>query len=423
MWKQLKNLQNLHKICTRTYLSQAYQCTEAWNARLNTPILQKINLENYLFELDQKFQQQGKFSCIDIDICCNKLLDDTYMDELFDILHKLRMTMETSNTPDSTHHAVVRNLITMGKYEELLQILNDPLNYGIFLDTFSANLLLDTLTENQNFTFAAKAATILMLQEDFGNDITKALSLLACWKYLQNPEPFEKPAEAPQAPAETEVKPKKKPEEVRIRVKYVRNPFFDEHFDLRDPQQLVGKTLYYLGMHLPSSVESSVQILGLALFGKFEKGLKLVSNLKDGQEIYSEVLVKSLEILKGIEKAEEKPNLQEFVEAIEAKKPKLKLIEGNFEEEIQKMIIQGITKCEKEDIANQTQVSSFLSIWTTFPRWNSQQPLLLKLTKKINHMIGLELCQSVSYNSLFIKVLAVDGIIFHSELHVFRRLI
>ncbi|XP_059612509.1 small ribosomal subunit protein mS27 [Phlebotomus argentipes] len=356
MWKQLRSLQHLHKMCTRTYLSQAYQCSEAWNARLKTPILEKIEFENYLFELDQKYQQHGKFSSIDIDICCNKLQNEEHIDELFDILHKLRMSEETSNTMDSTHHAVVRNLISLRKYEELLQILNDPLNFGIFLDNFSANLALDTFIEAQNFTFAAKVASMLMLQEDFGNDITKSLSLLGCWKYLENPEPFEKSEEAEIAPAEGEKKRKKKPEEVRIRVKYLRNAFFDDHFDLRDHQHLVGKTLYYLGLNLPNAVGRSIQILGLSLFGKFEEGTNFVNNLKDGEEVYSEVLAKSLDTLKGIETPEEKKGLQEFIVALEAKKSKLKANEAKFEEEILKMLSHAIAKCEKEDIASQHQI-------------------------------------------------------------------
>uniref|UniRef100_A0A1L8E094 Putative mitochondrial 28s ribosomal protein s27 n=1 Tax=Nyssomyia neivai TaxID=330878 RepID=A0A1L8E094_9DIPT len=354
MWKPLRNLRQLHKIYTRTYLSQAYQCNEAWSARLKTPILEKINLDSYLFELEQKHQQSGKFSAIDIDICCNKFHDDTYIDEIFDILHKLRMSEETSNTLDSTHHAIVRNLTTLGKYQELLHILNDPLNYGIFLDTFSANLLLNALLEAKEFTYAARIAAFLMLQEDFGNNITKSLALLACWKYLENPEPFEQVAEEPVETTDGgEVKRKKKPEEVKIRVKYVRNPFFDEHFDLKDHQQLVGKTLYYLGMQLPGSLGRNAQLLGLSLYGKFEEGLKLAKSLKDGEEISAEVLEKISQVLKSNEKVE--GNLGELVAVLEGKKANLKLTSTKFEENVLQMLTKSIKECEDQDIASQTQ--------------------------------------------------------------------
>ncbi|GAB0095656.1 hypothetical protein DMENIID0001_110610 [Sergentomyia squamirostris] len=353
MWKQVRNLRYLHKISARTYLSSSYQCSDAWNSRLNTPILQKINLDSYLFDLEQKYQQEGKFSSIDIDIFCNKSLQENHIDELFDILHRLRISEETTNTLDSTHHAVIRNLMSLEKYEELVQILNDPLNYGIFLDTFSTNLLLDTLMEGNKFTLAAKVSSFLMLQEDFGNDITKALCLLSCWKYLENPEPFEQPGEAPPV---AEGKPKKKPEEVRIRVKYVRNPFFDDHFDLRDHLQIVGKTLYNLRLHLSPSLGRSIEILGLALYGKYEEGIKVISGLKGGEEIYSQVLEKSLEVLRAVEKPEEKEHLQEFIEAIEGKKANLKLIDGDFEQEVRRLLAEAVIKCEKEDISKQVQI-------------------------------------------------------------------
>uniref|UniRef100_A0A1B0CUT6 Mitochondrial 28s ribosomal protein s27 n=1 Tax=Lutzomyia longipalpis TaxID=7200 RepID=A0A1B0CUT6_LUTLO len=350
----IRNLRQLHKICTRTYLSQAYQCNEAWSSRLKSPILEKINLESYLFELEQKHQQTGKFSAIDIDICCNKIQDESFIEEIFDILHKLRMSEETSNTLDSTHHAIVRNLTVLEKYQELVLILNDPLNYGIFLDTYSANILLDTLLEAKKFTLAARIATFLMLQEDYGNAISKSLAILACWKYLGSPEPFEKQAEEEVTPTDGEVKPKKKPEEVKIRVKYLRNPYFDDHFDLKDPQQLVGKTLYNFGMHTPGSLGKSAQLLGLSLYGKFEEGIRLVSSVKNG-EIFTDVLEKSLEVLKGVENSEDKPSLGEFLALLEVKKGSLKA-EGTFEEAVLQSLSAGIKSCEKEDIAKQTQL-------------------------------------------------------------------
>lgn len=55
-----------------------------------------------------------------------------------------------------------------------------------------------------------------------------------------------------------------------MRVKYVRNPYDDEHFDLEDPKKIVGKTLMMATKNCKDPVKFSLHILGMALFGKEE---------------------------------------------------------------------------------------------------------------------------------------------------------
>ena len=95
MWKQLYNT---NRIWARTFLSDAYKCTDTWNARLTSPVLQNIKPETFYYELENKFQQHGKCSAIDVDIFTNKLTDGGYLQEVADIMHKLRQTEETSDS-------------------------------------------------------------------------------------------------------------------------------------------------------------------------------------------------------------------------------------------------------------------------------------------------------------------------------------
>lgn len=175
----------------RTFLSNEYKCTTEWESRLSSPIMEKIKLDTFYYEIDQTFNQNGKASAIDIDLFVNKVNDDTHIDEIGDLIHRLRKTEETSNSLESTGHAVIRNFIDTNHIDELIQILQNPLEYGIFLDHYIANYIMNECLKKENYSAAARIATFLMLQEDFNNDLTKLFGLYSCYKYLSsNPQPF-----------------------------------------------------------------------------------------------------------------------------------------------------------------------------------------------------------------------------------------
>lgn len=247
------------KINRRTFLSQAYYCQEVWDHRLNNPVLQKLNFEELYYEIDQRFQKTRQISAVDVDIFVNAVTDSSYDDEILDVVHKLRLSADTGNTLESTPHAVIRMLTAHGNKNSLLEAIDDRLNYGIFLDFYTANLLLDTYWKNKDFTSGARVASQLMLQEDFKHPLCKSFSLLHCYNFLLHPE------EWPEHP-----KPEEPEEEVKVRVKFLRNPYFDDHFDLTDPYQIVGKTLAMLTKGEIDPLHRSLNILGLALYDKPE---------------------------------------------------------------------------------------------------------------------------------------------------------
>nr|AEE62702.1 unknown [Dendroctonus ponderosae] len=241
----------------RTILSQAYYCEDVWNQRLSNPVLQKVNLDDLFYELDQRFNKTKQLNAIDIDVFANAIRDDSLCDELLDVVHKLRITADTCNTLESTSHAVVRVLLQSGKAEELINALDDRLNYGLFLDDYTANLLMDTFWKSKEYTHGARVASQLMLQEEVEHPLFCSFALLHCYNYLLNPTGW--PEYAP--PPEPE-------EEVKIRVKYLRNLYGDEHFDLRDGKKIVGKTLAIISKGKNDPLHQSFYVLGLALFGK-----------------------------------------------------------------------------------------------------------------------------------------------------------
>lgn len=263
----------------RTYLQENYKCTESFESRLKNPILERVSIENLYFDIDAKFHQQKKVSAIDIDIYANKIIDDKHTDEIADLVQKLRLTEEASNILESTGHALIRNYMENNQIDALVQILNHRLEYGIYLDNFTANLLLDKLVLEKNWKLAARIATLHCLQEDFENPITNSLSMYACFMFADNLETFDDLVEQQiEKPKEDAPKSKKKKEEIRIRVGYLRNEYHDDHFDIRNTNHLVGKTLLYLAKELkPTDVlRNNLELLGYALYEKYEEGAKLL---------------------------------------------------------------------------------------------------------------------------------------------------
>lgn len=279
---KFKNIVKLStiNISKRTFLSQAYYCAEVWDKRLNNNLFQKINLEELYQELDQRFQKTRQMSAVDVDIFANAINNNVFIDEMLDLVHKLRLSADTGNTLKSTPHAVVRALLKFGNKKDLLDVLDDRLNYGIFLDFYTSNILMDTYWKEKDFTAGARIASQLMLQEDFDHPISYNFSLLHCYNYLLNPGewPIPLPPEEPE-------------EEVKIRVKYLRNPFDDDHFDLKDPQKIIGKTLASFTKYKEDSLSKSLNILGWTLYDKEDKVEKALIDCKDKNLVlYKDIL-------------------------------------------------------------------------------------------------------------------------------------
>ncbi|CAH1106392.1 unnamed protein product [Psylliodes chrysocephalus] len=329
----------------RTFLSQAYYCQEVWDRRLNSPILQKVNLDEFYYELDQRFQKTRELSAVDVDIFANVITNDKYTDELLDVVHKLRLTADTCNTLNSTSHALVRCLLQFGNMENLLNILDDRLNYGLFLDYYTANLLMDVCWKNKDYTSGARVASQLMLQEEFDHPVSHNLALLHCYNYLLKPEGW------PVYPA-----PEEPEEDVKVRVRFIRNPYDDEHFDLRDPNKIVGKTLAMFTKAKDDSLNKSFNVLGNALFNKLNK---VESCIKDCQ---SKNIVLFKEIIDLV------PNESEAKKVVS----ELKLESSNISDILENKSEHAVNTMSERDVADQCKL---------FLQWEEERHQALEIQK------------------------------------------
>jgi small subunit ribosomal protein S27 len=376
---------DLRALSKRNYLTSGYKLNEEWAKRLTTPILQKVSIENLYYDIDSKFSQQKKMSPADVDIYANKVIDDKHMDEIADLMQKLRKTEEATNLFDSTQHALVRNYIDNDNLDSLVHVLNHRQEYGVFLDSYTANMLLDKLIEAKNFKLGARFATLFALQEDLGNPIATQMSLFACYKFLGNLETFD---DLFVAPVVEEGKPKsKKKDEIKVRVFFLRNPHFDDHFDVKNTNHLVGKTILYLADEIHASNEvlgNSLRLVGYSLYEKFDKANEFLESAKSAT-FYKE----TVEIVKSsaekVENLEANESAMKFFDAVSSLS---NLKDENVGELIEKSMKQAINDHEKKDIDEQKKI---YAIWNE----ERQQKLDAEIARlnRIQRLVNVEKVQ------------------------------
>lgn len=288
----------LPRLSVRGLVSPAFQCQDVWEKRMENQIISKVRsrLGEFFVELDRKFTTELRGSAVDVDIFANAAQTESELEQLEELLFKLRRTPHSVHSPESTNHAAVRAMIGPGAGEEHLQhlvrMLEDRTNYGVFLDRYTSVLILDKLLEEGRLSQGARVASHLMLQEE--TDVTaNTLGNLASWRYFVAREDVSWLCEEEQiAPPEEE-----DPDDViRVRVRegppdfgMVPNNYQDDHFDLREPEKILGKTLWYLNKSSDDCLSQSLTFLGLIMWGRIDLALKM--NISDMvEEICTEII-------------------------------------------------------------------------------------------------------------------------------------
>lgn len=339
----------LHR--TRTFLTDAYKCDEVWQERLSCSVLKKVEPELLYHKLSTMLENGNKqISAVDLDIFANSLTDKLYLEELEDLTHRFRLSAQAGTLLPSTHHAVVRLFLESEDVANLIRILKDRLNYGIFPDYYLSNLLMDRFIKENDFRNAAVIASNQMLQEELDNDINKAIGLYSCLKYVQNPTDWE---DAEVCEAEEKANDDDDEEETRVRVDFLRNPYFDNHFDLTDGDHLVGKTMLAIGKQTNNTVLSnSFRAVGLAYYNQWHELDNYLKNLEGS--VFSETAELAIA---AIDKRAPKS-----AEKLKDAFSKLKTENKSLTEETKNALIETVDKNEERDIQLQKSVSMSRSV-------------------------------------------------------------
>lgn len=242
-----------------------------------------------------------------INIAAPQKNEIAHLKETVDLLKKFRRSLRAHLMFPSTPHAACRLFLDSDRLHSLVHLIEQRVDYGIFPDPFALNLSFDAALEHNHLSLASRLAVHIMLQEDFGvNTISDIFSLYSVSKYIESKPDFEQWSspdissdpiftvalkdQSAQSKSQNE-KPEEEEEDEDqyIRVPFLRNPYYDDHFDIKNPRVLCGKTLVMLSKQfsLEQDLTQKLKLIGFVLQGKWDESLGISkgcvqSNLRVG---------------------------------------------------------------------------------------------------------------------------------------------
>ncbi|VDK74667.1 unnamed protein product [Litomosoides sigmodontis] len=263
-------------IAQRHLLSKKFALDDEWRSRHYA--LSELGIEGsyeWITAVQKKFVSAGVASPVDVDaaVCIAEELDQ--LDDVLKIVYKLRHSEMTGRMLPSTEYALIRLLLKHQKTDILLAILADPINYGIFLNEHSACLVVDSFLEADKIADAARVASHVMLQEMFQSALLNWLCIYSSLRWTELP--FEKRVfgELPSLDYITGIESNSgnmdDEDEMTFKFPYLKNKYNDMHFDLTDPDQLIGKNLLWFTrcVSLNDEEARNIRLIGSIFFGDY----------------------------------------------------------------------------------------------------------------------------------------------------------
>lgn len=386
-------------ITSRSLISASYACPVEWNQRFQDPLIKKVdvgkcwancnqidklikfishfvsNIDKFFFEINQRFTKKQVVNAIDIDLFVNSINRANQLDELEHLLVRFRRNWRTRDTLPSTHHTVVRLFLQFDQAERLLRLLENRLWIGIFPDEYCYNLMFDHFLETNRSDLAARLAILMTLQEDFKNPIANRLAFVSLSSCLAHPEQSSLASKAETTAADSEESGQAQLDEEEVeyrRVPYVRNPYFDDHFDLTDSKGLIGKSLWLLAPHLPQpAMTHSAELIGLALWGKWNKlveRLQLAVAANMSLPVAKDVVTQIQSIVDSIGDLDNQATIAECLKLLHQ-------VAQPVEESLLELSKQTTTELARFEAKDQQEMKRLFAEWNQIRRQTVQEQL------------------------------------------------
>lgn len=366
---QMRNF-STSRILRRPTLSADYKSQKLWEERFNCRLLSD---EAIIKRINNKIISEDDLNTLELDIFINiaspSREETVQLKESARLIKKFRRSVAAHTLLPSTHHALCRLFLTSSSLTSLITLLDKRVDYGIFPDFFATNLLLDEALDKKEYALAAKLASLVMLQEEFSiNPITDNMSLYSIAKYIESKTNFEDwpKCDVTQDPIlgepkdesdvnstvnenEAEVENKEENNEEGeeeeeedaeyIRVPFLRNPYFDNHFDLTNPRLICGKSMSMLASTFSNKDDVTVQqtkLISNILLGHWTSAITSLDSCRNLNYLsmpLQEVALFYLDNLHSVEapKDEESAALRSgLTSATKSEKPLSELVESIY---------------------------------------------------------------------------------------------